>query len=802
MIPGLRDGAFRRKANSSVNKSDLTLKIVKSADNHLSVVNVTPLADDSSDAKKLQDSLPPPSKRKTLEYKSMQRSKSTNKAVNKINTPSTEEDALPYNKFYVRRSSMIAERSDPKKVHSVILRKRKSMHANNYNLDLNDTDDRPLNKRNKSLSSNTIVASVKKSSNSKAGASHTNDQANGPVILDVDMSDESDTKIKLVDNDSMEKTDVSAGVRSVKSTRSTTRRQKSMYAEIAPGEDIEKTGEEKNIDTNTTTSTESALKAKRSERLSRCHKDKEINLCDSNDEKTDRMELSEENATNNNTNTDMRLRLRPFIEIKQEKLDENELIDPPKTTDENVSLKSASVDNNPISGTASHKETLENHSKPETADTIPSVIKTEIDSDDDIQINVSDGLSGDQSFDITSAASEKNPQLSDSISHLMSNIKSGKISVCDINKMTNSSNDKSDVQPPVTLSRITNKSARNRITNLTNSLNGEQRARKSFPGSSSLQSLLPNNVSNGSNRNATIRAPNNMVYIPRSSSVNLSDTLKSINPPPLAVVRGAGSQNNTTPTTVNSNSSSAASTPPGYSSGPPPLSIPSLSSTTRRISRQISQNNTPSHMLSGIVTENLASAVTDILVRSPPKLTSRPSAPMRSEGDFLFPTEAGNVSKLLMDNAHKMTDFFRSVIEDTLSDMASNANLEARTKLLELEIEKLNHSHNKEIIELKTNTDKLLCEMRISMEKERARMINEVRKQCELERIRMIEETKKRQWCTNCGKEAQLYCCWNTAYCDYPCQQQHWTRHMASCAQAEGGGGGGVHLSHVRTINF
>lgn len=44
-------------------------------------------------------------------------------------------------------------------------------------------------------------------------------------------------------------------------------------------------------------------------------------------------------------------------------------------------------------------------------------------------------------------------------------------------------------------------------------------------------------------------------------------------------------------------------------------------------------------------------------------------------------------------------------------------------------------------------------------------------------------ETKKKQWCANCGKEAVFYCCWNTSYCDYPCQQGHWPVHMASCSQ-------------------
>ena len=37
--------------------------------------------------------------------------------------------------------------------------------------------------------------------------------------------------------------------------------------------------------------------------------------------------------------------------------------------------------------------------------------------------------------------------------------------------------------------------------------------------------------------------------------------------------------------------------------------------------------------------------------------------------------------------------------------------------------------------------------------------------------------------CAQCGKEAIFYCCWNTSYCDYPCQQAHWPRHMHTCTQ-------------------
>lgn len=73
--------------------------------------------------------------------------------------------------------------------------------------------------------------------------------------------------------------------------------------------------------------------------------------------------------------------------------------------------------------------------------------------------------------------------------------------------------------------------------------------------------------------------------------------------------------------------------------------------------------------------------------------------------------------------------------------------------------------------------------MKNSMELEKNRLSHEIRKQCEADRLRAIEETKRKQWCVQCSKEAKFYCCWNTSYCDYPCQQQHWPRHIAECGQ-------------------
>ncbi|KAL7985551.1 hypothetical protein Chor_004121 [Crotalus horridus] len=103
---------------------------------------------------------------------------------------------------------------------------------------------------------------------------------------------------------------------------------------------------------------------------------------------------------------------------------------------------------------------------------------------------------------------------------------------------------------------------------------------------------------------------------------------------------------------------------------------------------------------------------------------------------------------------------------------------------LRIEIEKLQWLHQQELSEMKHNLELTMAEMRQSLEQERDRLIAEVKKQLELEKQQAVDETKKKQWCANCKKEAIFYCCWNTSYCDYPCQQAHWPEHMKSCTQS------------------
>lgn len=137
----------------------------------------------------------------------------------------------------------------------------------------------------------------------------------------------------------------------------------------------------------------------------------------------------------------------------------------------------------------------------------------------------------------------------------------------------------------------------------------------------------------------------------------------------------------------------------------------------------------------------------------------------------------------------QVTYEFMNAIEDTIRDLTQHedTSLAAKLSLATIELETSRQGQE----ELR----KQLEEMRKNMEIEKNRVIAETRKQCQLEQKqrelewqqrelewkRVVEETKRKQWCAQCGREAKLYCCWNTSYCDVRCQDMHWARHGALC---------------------
>uniref|UniRef100_A0A669EMG6 Zinc finger MYND-type containing 8 n=1 Tax=Oreochromis niloticus TaxID=8128 RepID=A0A669EMG6_ORENI len=162
------------------------------------------------------------------------------------------------------------------------------------------------------------------------------------------------------------------------------------------------------------------------------------------------------------------------------------------------------------------------------------------------------------------------------------------------------------------------------------------------------------------------------------------------------------------------------------------------------------------------------------------------AAPSPVATDLYIPTASADVAADIAKYTNKIMDAIKGTMTEIYNDLSKNpsGNTVAEIRRLRIEIEKLQWLHQQELSEMKHNLELTMAEMRQSLEQERERLVSEVKKQMELEKQQAVDETKKKQWCANCRKEAIFYCCWNTSYCDYPCQQAHWPEHMKSCTQS------------------
>ncbi|KAI8497343.1 Protein kinase C-binding protein 1 [Branchiostoma belcheri] len=168
-------------------------------------------------------------------------------------------------------------------------------------------------------------------------------------------------------------------------------------------------------------------------------------------------------------------------------------------------------------------------------------------------------------------------------------------------------------------------------------------------------------------------------------------------------------------------------------------------------------------------------------------VVSSPS-PVTSSASSSSTTHTTTTSTENTDDISKYTDKVVEVVKGTFqqmwADLGRRGDNLATVKHLQLEVEKLSWRHRQEMAEMKHNMELTMAEMRQSLELEKQRLIQDLRRQCEADKNRAVEEAKKKQWCAFCGKEAIFYCCWNTSYCDYPCQQAHWPVHMNTCSQS------------------
>ncbi|CAH0557053.1 unnamed protein product [Brassicogethes aeneus] len=190
------------------------------------------------------------------------------------------------------------------------------------------------------------------------------------------------------------------------------------------------------------------------------------------------------------------------------------------------------------------------------------------------------------------------------------------------------------------------------------------------------------------------------------------------------------------------------------------------------------------NLLNGFSPQTLSRAVTDLMSRPPPKLRPRPPGALSCVFEEGNPSSAGPVTAKINSIAHRLGDYFRGMLIETLDNLGQSNNQEATITSLKLEIESLKHKHEVEISEVKKNVSTVLEDIQRSIIEERDKVISETRAACEAETIKRLEETKSKQWCANCSEVAQFYCCWNTSYCDYPCQQKHWSKHINNCTQS------------------
>ncbi|XP_036038882.1 protein kinase C-binding protein 1 isoform X14 [Onychomys torridus] len=183
------------------------------------------------------------------------------------------------------------------------------------------------------------------------------------------------------------------------------------------------------------------------------------------------------------------------------------------------------------------------------------------------------------------------------------------------------------------------------------------------------------------------------------------------------------------------------------------------------------------------------STITLVTSTQPAALVSSGSASTLASAinaDLPIATASADVAADIAKYTSKMMDAIKGTMTEIYNDLSKNTtgSTIAEIRRLRIEIEKLQWLHQQELAEMKHNLELTMAEMRQSLEQERDRLIAEVKKQLELEKQQAVDETKKKQWCANCKKEAIFYCCWNTSYCDYPCQQAHWPEHMKSCTQS------------------
>ncbi|KFV79340.1 Protein kinase C-binding protein 1, partial [Struthio camelus australis] len=260
-------------------------------------------------------------------------------------------------------------------------------------------------------------------------------------------------------------------------------------------------------------------------------------------------------------------------------------------------------------------------------------------------------------------------------------------------------------------------------------------------------------------------------------------------PPETPVLTRSAAQTPPAGVTATTSATSTVSAPSAATGSPVKKQRPLLpKETAPAVQRVVSRASTVQQKE---ITQSTSTSTITLVTSTQPisMVTSSGSASTLSSSvntDLPIATASADVAADIAKYTSKMMDAIKGTMTEIYNDLSKNTtgSTIAEIRRLRIEIEKLQWLHQQELSEMKHNLELTMAEMRQSLEQERDRLIAEVKKQLELEKQQAVDETKKKQWCANCKKEAIFYCCWNTSYCDYPCQQAHWPEHMKSCTQS------------------
>ncbi|XP_074174187.1 MYND-type zinc finger-containing chromatin reader ZMYND8 isoform X18 [Rhinolophus sinicus] len=269
-----------------------------------------------------------------------------------------------------------------------------------------------------------------------------------------------------------------------------------------------------------------------------------------------------------------------------------------------------------------------------------------------------------------------------------------------------------------------------------------------------------------------------------------STTAGSQSPPETPVLTRSSSQTPTAGVTATTSTTSTVTAPAAAATGSPvKKQRPLLPKETAPAVQRVVWNS--STVQQKEITQSPSTSTITLVTstQSSPLVTSSGATSTLASSisaDLPIATASADVAADIAKYTSKMMDAIKGTMTEIYNDLSKNTtgSTIAEIRRLRIEIEKLQWLHQQELSEMKHNLELTMAEMRQSLEQERDRLIAEVKKQLELEKQQAVDETKKKQWCANCKKEAIFYCCWNTSYCDYPCQQAHWPEHMKSCTQS------------------